>query len=116
MLQNKIKISTSSICKIKNVHGINKRLNIKYYKEKLNYKFQELDLLKKKKFDYKYIEFYKDRNSYKGTRHKRSLPVRGQRTHTNAKTNKKRYKIKNSNPFDKTKKIQTNKTKIKKTK
>jgi small subunit ribosomal protein S13 len=27
--------------------------------------------------------------SYKGTRHKNSLPVRGQRTHTNAQTQKK---------------------------
>ena len=27
-----------------------------------------------------------DINSYKGTRHKRNLPVRGQRTHTNART------------------------------
>ena len=25
-------------------------------------------------------------NSYKGNRHKRNLPVRGQRTHTNART------------------------------
>jgi len=29
-------------------------------------------------------------NSYKGIRHKRSLPVRGQRTHTNARTRKGR--------------------------
>ena len=29
-----------------------------------------------------------DINSYRGTRHKRSLPVRGQRTHTNARTKK----------------------------
>lgn len=27
-------------------------------------------------------------NSYRGTRHRRSLPVRGQRTHTNARTRK----------------------------
>ncbi|HHT78216.1 MAG TPA: 30S ribosomal protein S13 [Actinobacteria bacterium] len=31
-----------------------------------------------------------DINSYKGIRHKRSLPVRGQRTHTNARTRKGR--------------------------
>ena len=30
----------------------------------------------------------KDINSYRGTRHRRSLPVRGQRTHTNARTRK----------------------------
>jgi small subunit ribosomal protein S13 len=29
-----------------------------------------------------------DIGSYKGSRHKRSLPVRGQRTHTNARTRK----------------------------
>jgi small subunit ribosomal protein S13 len=29
-----------------------------------------------------------DINSYRGTRHKRGLPVRGQRTHTNARTKK----------------------------
>lgn len=29
-----------------------------------------------------------DTNSYRGMRHKKSLPVRGQRTHTNARTRK----------------------------
>jgi len=29
-----------------------------------------------------------DINSYRGTRHKKGLPVRGQRTHTNARTKK----------------------------
>jgi small subunit ribosomal protein S13 len=29
-----------------------------------------------------------DLNSYRGTRHRRGLPVRGQRTHTNARTRK----------------------------
>lgn len=32
--------------------------------------------------------------SYKGIRHKQGLPVRGQRTHTNAQTMKKKNKIK----------------------
>jgi len=31
-------------------------------------------------------------NSYRGIRHKRGLPVRGQRTHTNARTRKGRKK------------------------
>ena len=31
-------------------------------------------------------------NSYRGIRHKRGLPVRGQRTHTNARTRKGRRK------------------------
>jgi ribosomal protein S13 len=105
MQKNKIKISVTSISKIKNIYGINNRLNLQYYKDKINYKFQEFDSKKKKKSDYKYIEFYKNINSYKGTRHKKSLPVRGQRTHTNAKTNKKKYKTKNNSQFNKTKKI-----------
>jgi len=29
-----------------------------------------------------------DMGSYRGSRHKKSLPVRGQRTHTNARTRK----------------------------
>ena len=29
-----------------------------------------------------------DLNTYRGIRHKRGLPVRGQRTHTNARTRK----------------------------
>lgn len=39
-----------------------------------------------------------DINCYRGTRHKRNLPVRGQRTHTNARTRKgpRRTSIKKS--------------------
>ena len=40
-------------------------------------------------------------NSYKGIRHKRGLPVRGQRTHTNARTRKGRKRsvgVKKSQP------------------
>jgi len=35
------------------------------------------------------IKFYINLNNYKGSRHSKYLPVRGQRTHTNAKTRKK---------------------------
>jgi len=38
------------------------------------------------------IVFLKEINSYRGHRHKNKLPVRGQRTHTNAKTSKKARK------------------------
>lgn len=38
---------------------------------------------------YKYIHFYIQFKMYRGIRHKKRLPVRGQRTHTNAKTIKK---------------------------
>ncbi len=34
------------------------------------------------------IKRLKDMGSYRGARHRRSLPVRGQRTHTNARTRK----------------------------
>ncbi len=34
------------------------------------------------------IKRLRDINCYRGTRHKRSLPCRGQRTHTNARTRK----------------------------
>jgi small subunit ribosomal protein S13 len=34
------------------------------------------------------IKRLKDLNCYRGIRHKKSLPVRGQRTHTNARTRK----------------------------
>lgn len=37
------------------------------------------------------INFLKQNKSYRGLRHRRNLPVRGQRTHTNAKTVKKKY-------------------------
>jgi len=94
MLSKNARISTSGLQKLKNTYGINKRVNVKFYKERLEYRVKKLDLRKRKKTSYKYIEFYKEINSYKGTRHKRFLPVRGQRTHTNAKTNKKKKKIK----------------------
>ncbi len=34
------------------------------------------------------IKRYTDMSSYRGLRHRKSLPVRGQRTHTNARTRK----------------------------
>jgi small subunit ribosomal protein S13 len=45
----------------------------------------EGDLRKEIKADIKRLQ---DIGSYRGTRHKRSLPVRGQRTKTNARTRK----------------------------
>lgn len=38
------------------------------------------------------IKFYINLKNYKGLRHSESLPVRGQRTHTNARTRKKQRK------------------------
>jgi small subunit ribosomal protein S13 len=42
-----------------------------------------------KKFDRNNIQRLRDIRCYKGIRHKLSLPVNGQRTHTNSKTQKK---------------------------
>lgn len=39
------------------------------------------------------IMFLKDHKTYRGVRHKLKYPVRGQRTHTNAKTTKKNKRI-----------------------
>jgi small subunit ribosomal protein S13 len=39
-----------------------------------------------------YLKFIRDLNSYKSHRYRRLLPVRGQRTKTNAKTNRKKTK------------------------
>ena len=45
-----------------------------------------------KRIIFQNLKKYYESNSYRGLRHKDSLPVRGQRTRTNAST-KKRYKI-----------------------
>ena len=55
------------------------------------------DLKKKEK---KNISFLKEIGSYVGSRHKKFLPCRGQRTHTNASKRKKVFKKKkNSSKF-----------------
>lgn len=57
-------------------------------KIKTTFNLQTINLLKDKKLFRnirKNIEFHKNIiKSYKGTRHRRGYPVRGQRTHTNA--------------------------------
>lgn len=47
--------------------------------------------LKKKEFEF--LRKLYNNSSYRGLRHKRNLPVRGQRTHTNARTQKKLAKL-----------------------
>ncbi len=77
--------------------GINSRLNITFVKQK---RFNQLttmlntNLIGKKLQDSikEKISFIKNHKTYKGLRHKSSLPVRGQRTHTNAKTCKKKFR------------------------
>ena len=79
--------------------GLNSRLNYNYIKEK---KFNQLNTIINKSFVGKKLQesirdnvsFIKNIKTYKGLRHKASLPVRGQRTHTNAKTCKKKSRKK----------------------
>lgn len=76
-------------------YGLNNRLN-----NSLKFKKKHLSLFNnqvKKKITgknlklqiRKNIDFYKKLKNIKGLRHKLNYPVRGQRTHTNAKTRKK---------------------------
>lgn len=91
----------NNLCKtyLKNTLGYNLRLNLAYIKEK-NYKTLQRLLAsslvgkKLKNFIKDNILFIENSRTYKGLRHKVSLPVRGQRTHTNAKTSKKKHKRK----------------------
>ena len=75
--------------------GLNIRVNPKSLKKKQvnkinnnlkNYKTGKL----LKDETYEFIEFLIKTRTYKGIRHKLRYPVRGQRTHTNAKTSKKK--------------------------
>ncbi len=71
--------------------GLNSRLKPLYLKGQakllLNKERQVESSLQK---DSANIQFLKEIRSYRGIRHKIRLPVRGQRTHTNAKTTKKK--------------------------
>jgi len=77
--------------------GVNSRLNISFVKQK---RFNQLNnmlnkaLIGKKLQDSikEKISFIKNNKTYKGLRHRASLHVRGQRTHTNAKTCKKKFR------------------------
>ncbi len=79
--------------------GVNSRLDYNYIKEK---RFNQLNTIVNKTLVGKKLQdsirenisFIKNIKTYKGLRHKSSLPVRGQRTHTNAKTCKKKSRKK----------------------
>lgn len=97
--------------KIEKIKGINKKsLNVIHKKLGFNNRIRTslltnqknviyLDILKNEKqnrslkeYTNNCINFLKSTRLYRGMRHKYGLPVRGQRTHTNAKTVKKIYK------------------------
>ena len=79
--------------------GVNSRLNFTFIKQNnfliLNNMLQK-SFVGKKLFNSikNKISFLTTNKTYKGLRHKLSLPTRGQRTHTNAKTCKKKSRRK----------------------
>lgn len=77
--------------KVINHFGLNTRLKPLYLKKKVRGLLNREKLSESKlQIDFTNVQFLKDIRSYRGVRHKARLPVRGQRTHTNAKTNKKK--------------------------
>lgn len=95
--------------KTNNTYGIDKeRLKIVNKKLGFNNRFHVAKIIKSKAsvltlllqhkkqartlidFNHGNVNFLKNNRSYRGLRHRRNLPVRGQRTHTNAKTAKKK--------------------------
>lgn len=77
--------------KVINRFGLNTRLKPLYLKKKVRGLLNREKLSESKlQIDFTNVQFLKDIRSYRGVRHKARLPVRGQRTHTNAKTNKKK--------------------------
>jgi small subunit ribosomal protein S13 len=78
-------------------YGINERTKTSLLKNKFQNIFKRKYtnlLIERKLFDNinENINFYKGIKNYRGTRHKNNYPVRGQRTHTNAR--KKIFKSK----------------------
>jgi small subunit ribosomal protein S13 len=76
-------------------NGLNMRANPKHLKTKQSHSVNKTiktyntgKNLKGK--TYEFIEFLIKTRTYKGVRHKLKYPARGQRTHTNAKTSKKK--------------------------
>ena len=114
LLENDLKKDKLLYIALQNIYGIGKKQAI-YFCKKLglstNLKVHELSTLQKnklerfiensdlkinsdlKKFNVSINKKHLIIKSYKGLRKYRGLPVRGQRTHTNAKTAKKGYFI-----------------------
>lgn len=78
-----------------NVLGTNKRIESKSLKRKLTSSFTKgfntITRFKTLRENIRTnIQFLVENKTYRGIRHKSGLPVRGQRTHTNAKTQSKK--------------------------
>jgi small subunit ribosomal protein S13 len=83
-----------------NFIGLNRRIKnviIRYLQHsKINQIIKKISYDKMLKIKIKrVIDFYIQIKCYRGIRHKYKLPVRGQRTHTNAKTNRQNNSKKN---------------------
>ena len=93
-------IGKKTISNISKKFGINNRLNFlklkkKHYSNTENFlkKIKYIKGRKLKENIKRNIDFVINFKNYRGIRHKFKYPVRGQRTHTNAKTAKKSRKI-----------------------
>lgn len=97
--QFKVKYIVQNQTKIKNIQkyflkfGLNKRLNYSYSPSKITFDLNKaldplFNISIKKRNRNNRIKFLIRLKSFRGSRHKKMLPCRGQRTHTNAKTNK----------------------------
>ena len=94
-IQKNYGVGTGKIKQFLSHYGLNPRTNTKYIKK------NSYDDIKKiidtsitermlKNYIKNNILFLSENKTYRGIRHKLKYPVRGQRTHTNAKTTKKK--------------------------
>lgn len=77
--------------------GYNLRLNIGFIRTSDTNQLENLlrtrlAITNRKRKALQQLKFIKELNSYRSNRHRRFLPARGQRTKTNAKTNRKKNK------------------------
>lgn len=98
--------------KLVNIYGIGKNLTFNIFKKVGLNKTQQLTHIKKKQRNFllkmtkkvlinrylkdeisKFIDFSNKIRTYRGMRNRLHYPCRGQRTHTNGKTKRKRFRI-----------------------
>lgn len=90
---------SSRVFNLSRICGLNTRLSFTYIPgsvlDELQLGLQEsfIDVSIRKRELRKRIQHLQTIKTYKGIRHRKGLPVRGQRTHTNAKTRKKNKKF-----------------------
>lgn len=85
--------------RLRRKYGYNCRLNLQYIKTTHANKLEQtlrrrVTVYNLKHRIQKYLAYVKSVNSYRSHRHRIFLPVRGQRTKTNAKTNRKKNRKK----------------------